>query len=267
MLFFAAQATLAVQSSPAPVRRLVYSFTRSVGQNATVRNDVSRPDWQQTQPLTGRSSQTFVASGEQVPQQKENTVENADANVAPSRAGALVGGHADSERTGTIAVDVLRQQADGGLVVSIGEQTKPANVAPATCVVYGNTSLACDPARTLNPEEYSLLRFLGSNFIDPSSLDAQRHWHIAQSGGGLDTTADYGISHADGANLTVTESQTITPKTGSPTTVKSTIEYDFKRSVPTSIDERVTQTKNGVETLATTVRTVLQLVSDSQAHP
>jgi hypothetical protein len=105
-----------------------------------------------------------------------------------------------------------------------------------------------------------LLRFLGPNFVDPPQLDAQRHWRIAQTGGGLDTTADYAIVHSADGLLTVDESLVITPKTGSPTTITSTIGYDFSRSLPTSIDERVVQTRSAAETLTTTTHTVLQLL-------
>ena len=71
----------------------------------------------------------------------------------------------------------MRQQNDGGLIVRISEQGEAIRRAPpATCVVYGNTQVICDPDKTVYPEEYTLLRFLGPKFVDPTQLDANRHW-------------------------------------------------------------------------------------------
>jgi hypothetical protein len=53
---------------------------------------------------------------------------------------------------GTITVQVVRKQTDGGLIVSISEQGENTRRAPAaTCVVYGNTSVICDPDKTVYP--------------------------------------------------------------------------------------------------------------------
>ncbi len=68
---------------------------------------------------------------------------------------------------GTMTVGILGKQSDGGLIVSIseaGQQTRRA--PPATCVVYGNTRVICDPNKTVYTEEYTLLRFLGQNFVE-----------------------------------------------------------------------------------------------------
>ena len=83
-------------------------------------------------------------------------------------------------------------QDDGGLVVSIAENGERTRRAPAaTCVTYGNTRVICDPNKTVYPEEYTLLRFLGKNFIDASNLDAHRHWQIVQNSPARDVIADY----------------------------------------------------------------------------
>jgi len=71
---------------------------------------------------------------------------------------------------GTMTVGILAKQSDGGLIVSISEAGEQTRRAPAaTCVVYGNTRVICDPNKTVYSEEYTLLRFLGPNFVDPTT--------------------------------------------------------------------------------------------------
>jgi len=49
---------------------------------------------------------------------------------------------------GTIAVDVIREQPDHGLVVSVSENAQHDRSAPAaTCVVYRQHTAICDPTR------------------------------------------------------------------------------------------------------------------------
>jgi hypothetical protein len=171
---------------------------------------------------------------------------------------------------GTMTVDVIGEQPDKGLVVSISEQGENTRRAPpATCVVYGNTSVICDPNKTVNPEEYALLRFLASNFVDPNQLDAKQHWSVTQSSGELNVRADYTIDTNANGLMTISETRTIAQ--GSPrsttTNVQTKIGYDFNRIVPTSVDEYVTQrTDAGARGTSTTIyQTTLRLVSDSTA--
>ncbi len=171
---------------------------------------------------------------------------------------------------GTISVAILKQQPDGGLVVTISEQGESTRRAgPAECVVYGNTNVICDPSKTVYSEEYTLLRFLGGNFVDPSSLDAQRHWQIVQNDPSLHVKADYTINSNLNGIMQIGELRSVrNPKGGSLTTdIQSKINYDFKRSVPLSVDEYVTQRHdNGVVGTSTTIyQTTLNLVSDTMA--
>lgn len=230
----------AAESSPA--RTLVYSFERSIDENVSVETQPSPQDWQQQvdaqKKAAPRQDLQFAAPGEEVPQSAGRSAQSA----------------------GTIEVDVLREQTDRGLVVSIREQGNGA--PPATCVVYPNTSLTCDSQQNVNPEEYALLRFLGRGFVDPSQMDAQHRWHVAQNGGGLDSIADYQIVGNTEGTLTIAESQTIGSKGMTTATIRSTIGYDFNRSLPTSIDERVVQNQQGgTQETARSVHTVLRLVS------
>ena len=83
------------------------------------------------------------------------------------------GGRLDDK--GTMTVQIIGKQPDGGLIVNISEIGQNTRRAPAaTCVVYGNTRVICDPNKTVYTEEYTLLRFLGLNFVDPSQLDAEQ---------------------------------------------------------------------------------------------
>ncbi len=163
-----------------------------------------------------------------------------------------------------MTVDVVREQADKGLIVSISEQGRGSRSAlPATCVVYGNTSVICDPNKVVNSEEYALLRFLASNFVDPSLLDAKRHWAIDQNSGGIDVKADYVIESNTNGLMTIGETRTIKQASSKSTTtdVQTKIGYDVAHFRPVSIDEYVTEHQdNGVSgTTRTIYQTTLKL--------
>jgi hypothetical protein len=172
---------------------------------------------------------------------------------------------------GTMTVDVKGRQADGGLIVSISEQGENLRKAPpATCVVYGNTNVICDPNKTVYTEEYTLLRFLGANFVDPNQIDPNKHWRIGPSTSqGQTVQADYSIASNTGGKMQIGETRKIVT-TGSgklETDIETKVGYDYNRTVPTSIDEYATQrTDAGVNgTSTTTYQTTLALVSDSVA--
>jgi hypothetical protein len=213
----------------APVRHLVYSFTYGSQQSMTARDA------------------TTISAGSNI-----------------SHYGGSLGDK------GTMTVDVISEQADKGLIVSISEQGENTRKAPpATCVVYGNTSVICDPNKTVNPEEYALLRFLASNFVDPNQLDAKQHWKVTQNGDGMSVFADYTIETNAGGIMAISETRKITqaaPRSMT-TNVQTKIGYDFNRLLPTSVDEYVTQrTDAGAQGTSTTIyQTTLKLVSDSMA--
>jgi hypothetical protein len=59
---------------------------------------------------------------------------------------------------GTMTLQLLHQQPDGALVLTISEQSENIRRAPAAeCVVNANTNVICDPNKTVYPEEYTLL--------------------------------------------------------------------------------------------------------------
>jgi hypothetical protein len=171
---------------------------------------------------------------------------------------------------GTIAVDVLREAPDRGLVVIVSEQgTATRSATPATCAVYGNTSVVCEPGKTVNSEEYTLLRFLGANFIDASRVDANNHWSTSENGKDLVVKGDYVITSNNNGQMTIDETRHVDDRAlGDVTTdVQTKLDYNATRLLPTKIDEYATEHRNaGIQGISTTtVQTTLTLVSDSMA--
>ena len=142
---------------------------------------------------------------------------------------------------GTITVDVVREQPDTGLVLRVWEQgANTRTAAPADCVVYSTTAFVCDPNAKVNDEEQTLLRFLGSHFVDPALVDANHHWHLEDSSGtAYSMRADYTISGNDDGRMTIDESRVVKLATDSnrETTITAKISYDFGRTVPTAVTE------------------------------
>ncbi len=150
---------------------LVYNFTYSADQSITARDSNQNAEAVQSDAISGGT----------------NGISH-------------YGGKLDDKGTMTVQV-VGKPQADGGQVVTISEAGENTRRAPAaTCVVYGNTHVICDPNKTVYTEEYTLLRFLGSKFVDPNALDKNKHWQISQDSPALNVTADYVIqSNSNGA--------------------------------------------------------------------
>lgn len=165
-------------------------------------------------------------------------------------------------RTGRIALQVVRREGDGGLVLRIAEPFVGPNV-PAeaqTCVVFADTTFVCDPSRSLSPEAATLLHFLGRGFVDAARLDARRHWHVAPQGDDA-TPADYTVAGVQGSTLKIVGSA-IESARGEPgkTLVSDTIEYDTARALPLSVEE-LTQRRatGGVVAEIVNTQTTLQL--------
>jgi hypothetical protein len=218
-----------------PIRTLVYSFSYGSQNTVTTRDSANQAE----------------------------TLGDPHSGMANQYSGAL------GDR-GTMTVDVLREQPDRGLVVTIAEQGENTRSAPAAiCVVYGNTNVICDPNKTVNPEEYTLLRFLGSNFVDPTHIDEKGHWGIDESHGGMTVKAGYAIARNDDGIMTIDETRSIrnAHQANVTTDVQTQIGYDYTRLVPTAIKEYVTQRQDrGVGGTSVTIyQTVLKLVSDSMA--
>jgi hypothetical protein len=250
-----APSVAAADTSVTPAATLVYNFTYSSNNQITARDDAN-PAISYGNPTSGGGGKTPTGNG------------NAYSNPGSGQAHY----EAALDDKGTMTVNIIGKQQDGGLILNISEIGQNARRAPAaTCVVYGNTRVICDPNKTVFSEEYTLLRFLGVNFVDPSQLDANKHWEATGlSGPGLDISASYTINGNDKGQMQIGESRKIT-NTGATvrvtTDVESKIGYDYNRLVPTTIDEYVQQRNdrgtNG--TSLTTYQTTLQLVSDTMA--
>lgn len=223
---------------------LVYNFTYSASQNITARDSAD-------------SAETYGPSG------GGQTQITGGSNGISHYGGSLTD-------KGTITVNVVKKQPDGGMVVTISEQGESIRRAsPAECVVYGNTNVICDPNKTVYTEEFTLLRFLAQNFVDPSQLDANKHWSIVQNVNNDQVSAQYAIDSNNNGQMQIGERRTI-KENGSghlTTDIQTKIGYDFTRTVPMSIDEYAQQyTDSGIHGSQRTIyQTTLQLVSDTMA--
>ncbi|MGC2633346.1 MAG: hypothetical protein WA215_03930 [Candidatus Cybelea sp.] len=242
-----------VARADTPVPTLIYNFTYSASQNINAK-DSSNPAEDYGAPSTGGGKNPSTGGG--------NSPSNPGSGTSHYETGL--------NDKGTMTVGVLGKQSDGGLIVSISEDGQQTRRAPAaTCVVYGNTHVICDPNKTVYTEEYTLLRFLGQNFVDPTNIDAKRHWQVVQDSPSMKVTADYVIGPTTTSDVQISETRKIvTPGQSNVTTdVESKIGYDMSRIVPTTVQEYVTQRQDrGVSGMATTIyQTTLQLVSDTMA--
>ena len=236
-------ATLPVGAdAPAPTRHLVYDFTYGSSSDQTIQTAGISANGMGTQGGAGAS-----ASG-----------------VADTRSGI-----ADD---GTITVDVLVVQPDTGLVVTVTEAARNDRSAPtAECVVYSNTNVVCDPNKRVNAEEQVLLRLLGSHLVDPDQLDDKNHWQIQHSDSDGVLTDDFTIEKNDNGLMQI-QSERLYKTLGAhiaTTSSDTKIDYDFNRTVPTSIgEETITREEQGMGNYnTTTVQTTLKLQQDSLAKP
>src|SRR5580704_4315371 len=163
--------------------QLVYAFTYSANQSIAARD-------------TANGAEDYAST--------QNGPEATQSNGICHYGGSL-------NDKGTMTVQLIHQQPDGALVVMISEQGQDVRRAPpAECVVYGNTHVICDPNKTVYTEEYTLLRFLGGNFVDPSSIDAKRHWQVVQDSPTMKVTADYVIGPTTSSDVQISETRKIT---------------------------------------------------------
>jgi hypothetical protein len=222
-------------------------------------------------PSSGTLVYHFTYSASQNIAARDDTVEGVDpeGNLSGGSNGISHYGGTLNDK-GTMTVNIVKKQPDGALVVMVSEQGENVRRAsPAECVVYGNTNVVCDPNKTVYNEEYTLLRFLAANFVDPTELDSNKHWQIVQDVNNDHITADYVIDSNNNGAMQIGEKRTI-KETGAghlTTDINTKIGYDFTRTVPTSVDEYAQQyTDAGIKGSQRSIyQTTLQLVSDSMA--
>jgi hypothetical protein len=222
---------------------LVYYFTYSSNQNITARDSTTN-----VEGVVSKMGATGLSGG---------------TNGISHYSGSL------SDK-GTMTVNVIGQESDGGLVVNISEQGENIRRAsPATCVVYSNTNVLCDPNKTVYSEEYTLLRFFGPKFVDPGQIGADKQWSFSQNKADETIAAKYTLDADANGVMQIGETRTIKEAGAGhlETDLTSKIGYDFNRSVPVSVEEYAQQyTDAGIEGSQRTIyQTTLKLQSDSTA--
>jgi hypothetical protein len=251
--FFSAVTGIA-KADTAPAGTLVYNFTYSASQNISSRDSAN--------PVQDVSMAVGGAGAGSNPGEPGTS-------LGPSASGGSNYGGTLNDK-GTMTVNIVKKQADGALVVMISEQGESVRRAsPTECVVYGNTNVVCDPNKTVYNEEYTLLRFLAANFVDPTQLDSNKHWQVVQNVNNDHMTADYVVNTNNNGMMQIVEKRTI-KETGAghlTTNIDTKIGYDFSRTVPTSVDEYAQQyTDAGIKGSQKSIyQTTLQLVSDTTA--
>ncbi|MHB8461580.1 MAG: hypothetical protein ACYDA1_02940 [Vulcanimicrobiaceae bacterium] len=170
--------------------------------------------------------------------------------------------------SGTIAVAVVQVAPDTGLAVTVQEDAGDArSTKSATCAVYGNGTVLCDPKAKIYSEALTLLRILGRNFIDPTQIDAKNSWKLAVSNPTLSMSSTFTIRKNDNGMLAIDESRSIVQKgpRASTTSITGKILYDLSKTLPLSISEKSVQRMNvrAASTHTVTTQIIVKLTSDS----
>ena len=234
---FALTGPLAAQTpAPKPLRTLTYSYTYGTSTDLTI----------QSSGIAASSGDSSLGGG------NPSGMDDYKAHIADQ---------------GTITLDVKNVAKDGGLVVSISQKGQNGrNAEPATCVVYHDSSVLCEPQKKVTEEEFALLRFVGKDFIDATQIDAKGSWSTT-SRGPMNIANKFHIDNAKNGMITLTEARSMTQKgvNGFTTTVDGKITYNSVRTVPVSIFEQdITRTDGGMGKYKTTNTQIqLNLKSDS----
>lgn len=183
----------------------------------------------------------------------------------PGAASGMADSTASLQDQGTITVDVVRLEPDRGLVVRVSEQARGRrSAAPATCVVYANTSTICDASKRINDEELTLIRLLNPAFVDPTRLDAKRHWSVHPNTAVAKVAADYTIDADASGVMRIGETRTTQTQSGRTYATYGTIAYDFNRLLPTRVHSNTIERQATTSSYTTnTEETTLALQSDA----
>lgn len=195
-----------------------------------------------------------------------------DSGIGGGPASGFADSRGSSTDKGQITADVVAVQPDTGLVVRVSESAQETRSAePATCVVYGNTTVICDPNAKVNDEELALLRVLGRNFVDPNQIDIKGHWRIESSGSEGDVASDFVLGPPSGGISKISETRVVKENGASRSTMATdgTILYNVDKSVPNSVVEDSTLRQSAGMGAYDTNRTqvALTLATDSMATP
>jgi hypothetical protein len=138
---------------------------------------------------------------------------------------------------GTIPVDVMGVEPDGGLVVKVSEDGQNNRRAtPVECVVYPTTNVICASGEVF-PEELAVIRTLSPTFFDPSKEDEQHHWHQGSTAAGV--SLDFTAGNPTGTLIPISETDDEKVQGGQGSTLhgNDTYSYDMAKSVATQLKE------------------------------
>lgn len=168
---------------------------------------------------------------------------NASSRMNNDAGGANVNGTGDTSYMGvasdkgTISVDVLGVEPDGGIVVKVGENGQNVRKAAAVeCVVYPTTNSVCASGEVF-PEELAVIRTLSPKFFDPSALDAKHHWHQGSEAAGV--SLDFTAGSPSGTVVPISENDDEKVAGGQNGTMHgtATYSYDMSKNVSTQLKE------------------------------
>ncbi len=229
------------QTAPAPVRTLVYAFELRVGQGGNGPDNGGYGD-----PIGEISPDDCLTGGLKVAGKMSGGMDVGNGGIdwfqvdCKGGFGYKIDATGQPQR-GSIRIDMIAKQSDGGLVVQVTETPGQRASAAATCVVFPTTGLVCDPSKTISAEEITLLRFLAPGIVDPKQ--DPRHWQMHDGGPQASFTATYSVLENAGGLVTIGEQRSAKGEAGPNSTdeSKATFTYDIARAVPTAIDDSVVQ--------------------------
>jgi hypothetical protein len=159
---------------------------------------------------------------------------NASERMIGTAGGANASGTGDTSYMGigsdkgTIPVDVMGVEPDGGLVVKVSENGQ--NNRKAT------TNVICATGEVF-PEELAVIRTLSPKFFDPASLDAQHHWHQGNATAGVSLDFTAGTPAGTVVPISEVDDEKVQGGQGSTLHGTDTYSYDMGKNVSTQLKE------------------------------
>lgn len=240
-LLFTASFPLVTPAQSAPTRTLVYAFEARVGQGGSGPDHGGYGD-----PIGEISPDDCLTGGLKVKGTMSSSIDLGNGGIDWFQVDCHGGfgfkvSSASHPQRGSIRVDMLGKQSDGGLVVQVTEALGQSASAAATCVVFPTTGLVCDPNKPISSEEVTLLRFLAPGVVD--AKEDRPRWQMQDGGPQSSFKATFAVLQNTGGVLTIGEHRSAKGEAGPNSTdeSKSTFTYDIARAVPTAIDDSVVQ--------------------------
>ena len=138
---------------------------------------------------------------------------------------------------GTIPVDVMGVEPDGGLVVKVSENGQNSRRATMVeCVVYPTTNVICASGEVY-PEELAVIRTLSPTFFDPSALDDKHHWHQGSAAAGVSLDFTAGVPAGTVIPISESDDEKVQGGQGSTLHGTDTYSYDMAKNVSTQLKE------------------------------